>query len=132
MNCPLLGTELRLMLLSIATYCNLSLANNFYDLINATAFNMQKIVTGSDVLARSLDPLPGGSAQNVTVKVAGAVADKPYYAALRCTDDADNPSEVSNIEQFIFVSVTASGHSTSGQKITWMTLMVVLLADIFM
>jgi hypothetical protein len=61
-----------------ATYCNLSLANSFYDLINATAFNMQKIVTGSDVLARSLDPLPGGSAQNVTVKVAGAVADKPY------------------------------------------------------
>ena len=90
---------------------------------------MQGDIARSDVLSGSLDPLPGGSVQNVTVRIADGVADKQYYAALTCTDDANNPSEVSNIERFTLTpptpTPTHSGSENNTGERRWMTMMMV-------
>ena len=103
---------------------------------------MQRDVARSDVLSGSLAPLPGGSVQNVTVRVADGVADKQYYAALTCTDDVNNPSEVSNIERFTLTDSTpsgtdstpsGSGNNTGERKWIMMTVMVMaVLLVVFM
>jgi hypothetical protein len=67
-----------------------------------------------------LDALPAGSIQNVTVRISDVVSDKQYYAALTCTDDASNPSEVSNIERF-----TISGNSMKERGSMIMVLILV-------
>ena len=115
----------------LAVSCNLRLATDFDDLINTTVFNKQRDVARSDVLSGSVDPLPGGSTQHVTVRVADGVADREYYAALVCTDEVDNPSRVSNIVRFILTDGTSSTPSGSGkntgQMMTVMTTTVVVL-----
>jgi hypothetical protein len=107
-----------------ASFCDLMVASNFNDLISRSSFiNRQFVLDKSDVLSGSLDSLPGGSVQNVTIRIADAVPGKQYYVAITCTDDANNLSELSNIEQF-----TLLPPSDTESRWSWMTSRLIVLS----